>query len=218
MVSASRTQQLVPTTNSCGISSYFLAMPPMQQFLSEFVPYLHDREDYLKTATPSISSFHFRTGHAPLLNYPAEIAPKSPANSFGYPQPGPQSPTPAHATAKHYFVDDNTWETILDHGEFDDVVVGSGFCALAYVDMALKRDPWRKILILERGGMSLWVYCVFDHADRKQSRLPASGTLPSKLGKSIGIHMHPSYLHFARICHYLLSSFLAGRQRHSRSR
>lgn len=40
----------------------------------------------------------------------------------------------------------------VDHGEFDDIVVGSGFCALAYIDTALKRDPNRKILVLERGG------------------------------------------------------------------
>ncbi|KAH9889357.1 hypothetical protein C8Q73DRAFT_653745 [Cubamyces lactineus] len=110
-------------------------------------------QDYLKVAEQSIPSFHFRTGKVPYL--PAEIAPRTPANQFGYPQPGIQSPTPAFATAKHYFVDGATWENILDHGEFDDVVIGSGFCALAYVDAALKKDPWRKILILERGGFWL---------------------------------------------------------------
>jgi hypothetical protein len=83
---------------------------------------------------------------------PHEIAPKAPTSEFGFPRPGPQSPSPAFATAKHYFVDDTTWSNILDHGEFDDVVIGSGFCALAYVDKALKEDPFRKILIMERGG------------------------------------------------------------------
>ena len=39
-----------------------------------------------------------------------------------------------------------------ENGEFDDIVVGSGFCALAYVDQALRQNPFRKILILERGG------------------------------------------------------------------
>ncbi len=40
----------------------------------------------------------------------------------------------------------------LENGEFDDIVVGSGFCGLAYVDEALRLNPFRKILLLERGG------------------------------------------------------------------
>ncbi len=116
----------------------------------------HRLEDYLKIAEPSVPSFHFRTGKIPYL--PAEVAPREPANQWGYPQPGLQSPSPAYATAKHYFVDDTTWANILDHGEFDDVVIGSGFCALAYVDAAFKRDPWRKILVLERGGGSFLAF------------------------------------------------------------
>lgn len=106
-------------------------------------------DDYLTVPHSTFPSFHFRTGKQPIL--PSEVI-KSPANNWGFPQAGPQSPTPAFATAKHYFVSDTTWEAILDHGEFDDIVVGSGFCALAYVDAALKKDPFRKILILERGG------------------------------------------------------------------
>ncbi|KAF8155019.1 hypothetical protein K438DRAFT_1943070 [Mycena galopus ATCC 62051] len=109
--------------------------------------------DYLKTAHSTAPSFHYRVGKPPIL--PPVEAPKTPANIYGFPQPGAQSPTPASATAKHYFVDDSTWDAILDHGEFDDIVVGSGFCALAYIDTALKRDPHRKILVLERGGFWL---------------------------------------------------------------
>ncbi|THG95684.1 hypothetical protein EW026_g6015 [Hermanssonia centrifuga] len=105
--------------------------------------------DYLTVPHSLTPSFHFRTGKVPRL--PVAERPSKVANQFGYPRPGIQSPTPALATAAHYFVDNNTWDAILDHGDFDDIVVGSGFCALAYVDEALKRDPWRKILILERG-------------------------------------------------------------------
>ncbi|PPQ94234.1 hypothetical protein CVT25_006660 [Psilocybe cyanescens] len=76
-------------------------------------------------------------------------------NAFGYPVPGPQTLTPAAAIRAHFFVDTTTWDAVLDHGEFDDVIVGSGFCALAYVSEALERDPFRKILILERGGFWL---------------------------------------------------------------
>ena len=78
-------------------------------------------------------------------------------NEFSFPEPGVLSPTPAAASA-HYFVDDLGWDNILDFEKFDDVVVGSSFCALAYVDEALKRDPYRKILILERGGMCFMEY------------------------------------------------------------
>ena len=108
--------------------------------------------DYLKFADhPTRPSFHYRVGKNAELSS-GEIS-KQPTNVFGFPRPGVQSPTPAQATAAHYFVDDNTWDAILDHGEFDDIVCGSGFCALAYVSKALELDPMRKILILERGGM-----------------------------------------------------------------
>lgn len=111
-------------------------------------------EDYLTLPKPTQDSFYFRTGKAP-------IAHRTPTNQWGYPRPGPQSPTAAHATAAHYFVDDTTWANIVDHGVFDDIVVGSGFCALAYVDKALELNPHRKILILERGGafVALTVVC-----------------------------------------------------------
>ena len=116
--------------------------------------------DYLKIPRSTLPSFHFRTGSRALLA--PEAAPNAPANAFGYPDPGPQSPTAAQATAKSYFVDGTTWNDILDHGEFDDVVVGSGFCALAYVEAALKLDPFRKILVLERGGQSPSCHSICD--------------------------------------------------------
>ncbi|KZV86632.1 FAD/NAD(P)-binding domain-containing protein [Exidia glandulosa HHB12029] len=120
---------------------------------SDLVP-RRGEPDYMKYPDhPTVPSFHFRTGKPALL--PVEDAPKQPANEFGFPVPGVQSPTPAHATAAHYFVDEEQWKAIVDHGEFDDIVCGSGFCALAYVSEALERNPRRKILILERGGFWL---------------------------------------------------------------
>ena len=87
----------------------------------------------------------------------------------GYPLSGPQSISGADVMNKAAFVDDNTWRILAgkvpsrvvwgflissfpEHGHFDDIVVGSGFCALAYITTALKRNPNRKILLLERGG------------------------------------------------------------------
>ncbi|KDQ11216.1 hypothetical protein BOTBODRAFT_35520 [Botryobasidium botryosum FD-172 SS1] len=99
--------------------------------------------DYLAAPAYGNASFHVRIGAKPPQ--------ASPANECGFPQPGVQSPSAYDATTPHYFVDKTTWDNIIDHGDFDDVVVGSGFCALAYVSEALKRDPFRKILMLERG-------------------------------------------------------------------
>ena len=105
--------------------------------------------DYLKTPHGSTPSFHFRVGERPHVAAPAK--PEQPANEFGYPRPGVQSPSPYSATAPHYFVNEATWQAILDHGDFDDVVVGSGHCGLAYVDEALKRDPASGVLRKEVG-------------------------------------------------------------------
>ncbi|KAM5531770.1 hypothetical protein V8D89_014540 [Ganoderma adspersum] len=104
--------------------------------------------DYLKYPDhPEYPSVHFRTGKAPIP--PFSSVKKQPANEFGYPLPRAQSPTAVQSTAAHYF------NAIVDHGEFDDIVCGSGFCALAYVSEALARDPMRKILVLEHGGFWL---------------------------------------------------------------
>jgi hypothetical protein len=67
--------------------------------------------DYLKTRHAIQPSFHCRVGKQP--GSTSDGVPNTPANAFGFPQPGMQSPTPAYATAKHYFVDDPTWNAIL---------------------------------------------------------------------------------------------------------
>lgn len=36
-----------------------------------------------------------------------------PVNQFGFPRPGPQSPSPAEATGRHYFVNETDWQQIL---------------------------------------------------------------------------------------------------------
>ncbi|KAH8822170.1 hypothetical protein DL96DRAFT_1714521 [Flagelloscypha sp. PMI_526] len=76
-------------------------------------------------------------------------------NEGGYPTPGQQMLTATSAMSRNCFVDDNTWRLIAENGEFDDIVVGSGFCALAYIDQALRQNRHRKILLLDRGGFWL---------------------------------------------------------------
>ncbi|OJJ37023.1 hypothetical protein ASPWEDRAFT_50365 [Aspergillus wentii DTO 134E9] len=82
-------------------------------------------------------------------------AKKSRLKGNGYPIPGVQSPSATSVMTKDYFVSDTDWQTMLDHGSFDYIVVGSGFTALAFIDEALKLNPDCKILVLERGGFWL---------------------------------------------------------------
>jgi len=67
--------------------------------------------DSLKAAHSTISSLDHRIGKPARI--PKAAAPNAPANSWGFPQPGVQSPSPAFVTGKHYFVDDATWNAIL---------------------------------------------------------------------------------------------------------
>ncbi|KAI9567629.1 hypothetical protein HD554DRAFT_2173033 [Boletus coccyginus] len=138
--------------------------------------------DYISVSEPAVLSFSCHTqarkpASKPVLRDPEqelravqehvlqlrkqyELAPRNsgstkPTNQYGYPRPSSQQSPPASATGKHYFVDETQWDAILDHGRFDDIVCGSGPCALAYIDKALELDPKRKILVLERGGFWL---------------------------------------------------------------
>eukprot|EP01125_Pyxidicula_operculata_P010770 TRINITY_DN3545_c0_g1_i1.p1 TRINITY_DN3545_c0_g1~~TRINITY_DN3545_c0_g1_i1.p1 ORF type:complete len:652 (-),score=165.44 TRINITY_DN3545_c0_g1_i1:23-1783(-) len=59
-----------------------------------------------------------------------------------------------------YFASEEEWKFIREWGEYDYVVIGSGFCSLAFVDQIRKNDEKlkkkpSKILVLERGYMYL---------------------------------------------------------------
>ncbi len=54
-----------------------------------------------------------------------------------------------------FFLSPAEWEKARDHEKFDFVVIGSGFCAFAFVERALKNDPHARILIIERGPLVL---------------------------------------------------------------
>ncbi|KAI9734347.1 MAG: hypothetical protein M1834_002453 [Cirrosporium novae-zelandiae] len=56
---------------------------------------------------------------------------------------------------KNYFVSNATWGSILDHGEFDYIVIVSGCTALAFIEETLRLDPNKRILCLERGDFWL---------------------------------------------------------------
>ncbi|KAJ3937846.1 uncharacterized protein N0V96_012162 [Colletotrichum fioriniae] len=101
--------------------------------------------DNLTIPGKTIPSFHCRVGSK------HNDCQRLPANTYGYPVPGVQEPTPTSVMARDYFLSDQTWESILAYGDFDYIVIGSGFTALAFIQKALELDPYVKILCLERG-------------------------------------------------------------------
>ncbi|TFY71091.1 hypothetical protein EVG20_g1912 [Dentipellis fragilis] len=83
--------------------------------------------DYLVVPEHTAPSFHYRVGKAHHLPDFTTVAPAETERSIDIQQPAAN----------------------------EQPVVGSGSCALAYVTEALERDPFRRILILERGD--LWL-------------------------------------------------------------
>ena len=71
--------------------------------------------------------------------------------NYGYPTPGPQTPTGQNVMNHVFFVSDSEWKKVREEEEFDHIVIGSGFCALGFVERILENNPHSKILIIERG-------------------------------------------------------------------
>ena len=74
---------------------------------------------------------------------------------YGYPTPGPQSPTGQDVMDHVYFVSNTEWKSIREVEQFDYVVIGTGPCGLAFVERILSHHPQSRILVLERGGYFL---------------------------------------------------------------
>ncbi|MER8374478.1 GMC oxidoreductase [Mesorhizobium sp. M0488] len=75
--------------------------------------------------------------------------------NYGYPTPGPQSPTGQQVMNNDFFLSGTQWKKAREEGIYDLVVIGSGFCGLAVVHKALERDPFCRILMIERGTFFL---------------------------------------------------------------
>jgi choline dehydrogenase-like flavoprotein len=69
----------------------------------------------------------------------------------GFPAPGPQEPTPQKVMDHVFFLSKEGWKHARERERYDYVVVGSGPCALAFVDRAFAHNPHARILIIERG-------------------------------------------------------------------
>jgi hypothetical protein len=74
---------------------------------------------------------------------------------YGYPSPGPQQPTSQDVMNHVFFASKTKWKQIQESERFDFIVIGSSFCCLAFVERTLTKNPFAKILILERGEFFL---------------------------------------------------------------
>src|SRR5688572_5441612 len=73
----------------------------------------------------------------------------------GFPTPGPQSPTGGRVMDHVFFLSRAGWKTAREHGTYDLIIVGTGFCALAIAQRALDNNPNCRILMVERGPFFL---------------------------------------------------------------
>lgn len=70
--------------------------------------------------------------------------------SYGYPTPGPQHPSGDNVMDHAFFLDQANFKEARESEQFDYVVIGSGFCSLAFVDRLLAlegpeknpKHPW----------------------------------------------------------------------------
>ena len=75
--------------------------------------------------------------------------------NYGFPTPGPQQPTGQDVMNHVFFTTQSDWKNIRETEQFDFIVIGSSFCCLAFVERTLTKNPFAKILILERGEFFL---------------------------------------------------------------
>jgi choline dehydrogenase-like flavoprotein len=74
---------------------------------------------------------------------------------YGHPHPGPQTPTVQGVMEARFFLSEDEWDAKRQSGDYDLVIVGSGFCGYAVAKRALDNDPHCRILVIERGPFFL---------------------------------------------------------------
>lgn len=79
----------------------------------------------------------------------------SPNFANGFPTPGPQDPTPQKVLDHIFFLSETDWKITREQEYFDYIIIGSGFCSLAFAERTLAKNPMAKILIVERGPFFL---------------------------------------------------------------
>lgn len=79
----------------------------------------------------------------------------SPNFQHGYPTPGPQIATPQKVMDHVFFLSETDWKYAREQVKFDYIIIGSGFCALAFAERVLTEKPNTNILMIERGPFFL---------------------------------------------------------------
>lgn len=79
----------------------------------------------------------------------------SPNFANGFPTPGPQDPTSQKVLDHIFFLSETDWKITREQEHFDFIIIGSGFCSLAFAERTLAKNPMAKILIVERGPFFL---------------------------------------------------------------
>lgn len=74
---------------------------------------------------------------------------------YGYPTPGPQNPTGQRVMDHVFFLSNAGWKAARESNKYDYVVIGTGFCALAFAKRVLESNPHSRILLIERGPFFL---------------------------------------------------------------
>lgn len=74
---------------------------------------------------------------------------------YGFPVPGPQTPAAQDVMNSVFFLSNEQWESIRSSGNFDYIVIGSGFCGFAFVERILSSNRRARILMIERGPFLL---------------------------------------------------------------
>ncbi|WP_348944838.1 GMC oxidoreductase [Chitinibacter sp. FCG-7] len=79
----------------------------------------------------------------------------SPNFANGFPTPGPQTPNPQDVMNHVFFLSETEWKQAREEQKFDYIIIGSGFCSLAFAERILAKTPHANILIVERGPFFL---------------------------------------------------------------
>ncbi|MEZ4294178.1 MAG: GMC oxidoreductase [Polyangiaceae bacterium] len=82
-------------------------------------------------------------------------ASSSPNFNYGFPTPGPQTPTSGDVMNHVFFSSKTEWKEAREYEQFDYIVIGTGFCCLAFVEKVVRNNPMARVLILERGPFFL---------------------------------------------------------------
>ncbi|WP_460422621.1 GMC oxidoreductase [Pseudomonas sp. ZL2] len=73
----------------------------------------------------------------------------------GYPTPGPQTPNAQKVLDHVFFLSESAWKQVREEEQFDFIIIGTGFCSLAFAERILSSNPKARILMVERGPFFL---------------------------------------------------------------